>query len=296
MAKKILIVGGTGFVGGNIAVLARKKWQVYAFTRRSHLKLDGLDIRSIDITRREELMRAMDQIKPEAVVNAAAVSNIDFAEIDRERTRQVNVAGAQNIAEACRDLNARYVFFSSDAVFSGSADIYYEQDPPDPVNFYGRTKAEAEQAVLSIHPDTAVIRISLVMGYPVAGGNAFFIPLEKSLGEGEELLFPTYEYRTPVDVLTLAESVLELAENDFQGILHIGATNSINRYDLARQVAAEMGYDPDLVKPKESSAPVPGRAPRHRNGIICVNKAQKLLRTRMLTVEQGVRRAVKERL
>lgn len=296
MTKKILVVGGLGFVGGVISTLARRNWQVHIFDSESSYDIKQATIRKVDITDRQAVLTAMEEIGIEAAINVAAVSNIDFAEKNQELTRNINVVGAANIAEGCRLAGAKYIYFSSDAVFDGTKDMYYEEDPPNPVNYYGRSKAEAEKMVRDGNPNTVVIRISLVMGYPVTGGNAFFPPLEQKLKNGENVTFPTDEARTPVDVLTLAESVLELAENDYQGILHIGATDSITRYELACKVAAEMGYNPELVKPKEPSAPVPGRAPRHRNGIICVKKAQNLLRTPMLPVDRGIRRAVEERL
>jgi dTDP-4-dehydrorhamnose reductase len=296
MMKKILVVGGLGFVGGVISTLARRSWQVYIFDTESRYSLEGTSVMNIDITDRQAVLAAMERIEVHGAINVAAVSNIDFAEKNQELTRSINVTGATNIAEGCRILGAKYIHFSSDAVFDGTREMYYEEDPPNPVNCYGRSKAEAEEMVLETNPNSVVIRISLVMGYPVTGGNAFFPPLEQKLKNNEEVSFPTDEVRTPVDVLTLAESVLELAENDYQGILHVGATDSVTRYELACKVAKEMGYDSALVKPKESSAAVPGRAPRHRNGIICVKKAQSLLGTPMLPVEQGIRRAVKERL
>ncbi|UCF97524.1 MAG: NAD(P)-dependent oxidoreductase [Spirochaetaceae bacterium] len=294
--KKLLVVGGLGFVGGVISTLARRNWQVHIFDTESRYDIEGASTRNVDITDRQAVLKAMEQIKIDAAINVAAVSNIDFAEKNQELTRNINVVGATNIAEGCRHSGAKYIYFSSDAVFDGSKNMYYEEDPTNPVNYYGRSKAEAEMAVTEANPDTVVIRISLVMGYPVTGGNAFFLPLEDNLRSGKEVTFPTDEIRTPVDVLTLAESVLELVENEYRGVLHIGATDSITRYELACMVASEMGYDSALVRPKSTVAPVPGRAPRHRNGIICVAKAQSLLRTQMLPVELGVRRAVRDKL
>ena len=294
--KKLLVVGGLGFVGGVISTLGRRDWQVHIFDTESRHKIDGATVKNVNITDRQAVLRAMEPIGIDAAVNVAAVSNIDFAEKNQQLTRNINVLGAVNIAEGCRQAGAKYIHFSSDAVFDGTKAMYYEEDPPNPVNYYGKSKAEAEKAVAAVNPDTVVIRISLVMGYPVTGGNAFFLPLEENLRSGKEVSFPTDELRTPVDVLTLAEAVLELTQSSYRGILHIGATDSISRYELARLVAAEMGYDSALVKPKETAAPIPERAPRHRNGIICVDRARSLLQTRMLPAEQGVRRAVRDRL
>ena len=236
----------------------------------------------------------MNQVKPQFVVNAAAVSNIDFAEKNRELARDVNVAGAAYLAEGCMLHDAKYLYFSSDAVFDGTEEYYGEDDAPKLVNYYGETKAEADHVVLSTWSRTVVVRVSLVLGYPVTGGNAFYLSLEKHLKSGDKPAFSTEEYRTPVDVLTLSESVLEFADNDYQGIIHIGSTESINRYELARKVAVAMGYDAGMIKPKKEETGS-DRAPRHRRGIISVEKAGAVLKTGMLDIDATIRRSVDER-
>lgn len=293
--KRVLIVGGTGFIGGNIAKLSREQSRVFVFGHTNLHEFDRIDHKRVDITSREELLAAMDEVAPEVVVNAAAISKIDFVEKNQDLAWKVNVLGAEHVAEGCKANNAKYIFFSSDAVFDGTAELYSEQDAPNPVNFYGKTKAEAERRALSIHPDSVVIRISLVLGYPVTGGNALYLSLEDHLRRGEGIAVPTQEVRTPVDVLTLCESALELAENDYTGIIHIGSTESISRYHLVRKVAQAMGCQPDLIKPQEAGQ-FADRAPRHRNGVISVQVAQQFLHTEMLDVERSIRRSIDERL
>jgi dTDP-4-dehydrorhamnose reductase len=293
--KRVLIVGGTGFVGGNMAMLARERSEMFVFGHTDLHELDKMHCSRVDITKREELLPMIAEVAPEVVVNAAAISNIDFAEKNQGLAWKVNVLGAEHVAEGCKADNARHIFFSSDAVFDGTAGSYSEQDTPSPVNYYGKTKAAAERRVLSIYPNSVVIRISLVLGYPVTGGNALYPSLEDHLHRGEEIAVPVQEVRTPVDVLTLCESALELAENDYAGIIHIGSTESISRYDLSRKVARAMGYRPDLIKPEEAGRRT-NRAPRHRNGVISVQVAQRLLRTKMLGVDGSIRRSIDERL
>ncbi len=293
--KKLLIVGGTGFIGGNLACLARERSAVFIFGHENLCKLDGIECRAVDITNREQVLSAISEAAPQVVVNAAAISKIDFAEKNQNLAWKVNVLGAEYVAEACRANNAKCIFFSSDAVFDGTAGSYSEQDKPNPVNFYGKTKAEAERKVLSIQGNSVVARISLVLGYPVTGRDAFYLSLEDRLQRGKEIAVPAEEVRTPVDVRTLCESTLELAENNYTGIIHIGSTESIDRYNLTRKITQAMGYEPDLVKPQAAER-FSGRAPRHRNGIISVKVAQRVLRARMIDVESTVRRSIDQRV
>ncbi len=293
--RKLLVVGGAGFVGGHIVHLARGRWDVVVLDKEARPGIEPARFRAVDVTDRQEVLAVLAEEAPAAVINVAAISNIDFAEKNPELARQVNVLAAGYAAEGCRRAGARYIYFSSDAVFAGTADGYAEEDEPAPVNLYGRTKAEAERVVLRENPDTVVIRISLVLGFPLTGGNSFYVPLEESLKRGEEVAVPAEEIRTPVDVRTLAEVVLELAAGDYRGILHIGATDSVNRYELTRRIARAMGFNPALVKPKPAALAGPDRAPRHRNGIIRVAKAQRILQTRLAGVDEFVRRSAEGR-
>ena len=294
--KKIMIFGGSGFVGGNIAKIAKARgWHVCVADSLYRPGIEDADWKIVDITERDAVDKAIEEVRPDAVVTGAAVADIDKAEQEKDLAWKVNVEGAQVLAESCAGRGIKYVFFSSDAVFDGQGSLYAEEDKPNPVNYYGYTKAEAEKAVLEAYPQAVVVRISLVLGFPVTGGNSFCVALESKLKAGQEILCPTDEIRTPVDVITLSECVLELAESDFSGILHIGATGSINRYELTRKLARRMGFDESLVRPLATQQAGAGRAPRHRNGIISVTKAQKILRTKLPSSNEAIERALAER-
>jgi len=293
MTGKLMIFGGSGFVGGNLArIAAQKGWAVCIADNRPLLHAEWW---SVNVTDKDMVEKAIEAVRPTAVVNVAAVADIDLAERERDLARRVNVEGARTLAESCARWGIRYVFFSSDAVFDGNGRQYTEADRPNPVNHYGYTKWQAEQAVLQACPQAAIVRLSLVLGFPVSGGNSFLASLESKLEQGRAVVAPVDEVRTPVDVITLCECVLELCESTFTGVMHIGATDSISRYDLSRKLARRMGYSEKLVEPQTSAGGLPGRAPRHKNGIISVALAQRLLATRLLSTDDGIKRAFSER-
>jgi dTDP-4-dehydrorhamnose reductase len=294
---RLLIMGGGGFVGGNLSTLAlRRGWEVHIAdaTRREGVPGAAWHVR--ELTDGPALRELLLRLRPDAVVDLAAVADIDRAERERDLAWAVNVEAARMMAAACAELSASCLYFSSDAVFAGTAASYREEDAPGPVNWYGHTKVEGEKAVFAACPGAAVVRLSLVLGFSVTGaGNSFLAGLEAKLREGREVPSPANEVRTPIDVITLSECVLELLGLRFGGVLHIGATDSVDRYTLTRRAAELIAGRPDLVVSQESGAAAPGRAARHRNGIISVAKAQRVLATRLPSVEEALQRAVKER-
>jgi len=297
MARKLVVFGGGGFVGGNLCTVAlRRGWEVTIVDARVREGVPGARWEALDITDSSAVHELVRKLRPQAAVDLAAVAEIDRAERERELTRAVNVQAAEAIAAVCAKVEAGCLYFSSDAVFPGTGSGYREDDLLGPVNYYGRTKMEGEQAVRGAHPQAAIVRISLALGFPVTDGNSFFAALEEKLKAGQEIVAPSDEVRTPVDVLTLSECVLELLDKRFAGIIHIGSTDSVDRATLTRRAAKLMGYPAAPVRAQPSDASRPGRAPRHKNGIISVAKAQGLLATPLLNVERSIERAIHERL
>jgi dTDP-4-dehydrorhamnose reductase len=296
MSKTIALFGGGGFVGGNLARAAlRRGWTVHIV---DSLELPGVPVarwHKADITDAAAVRGLLGEIRPGAVVDLAAVADIDRAEREQDLAWAVNVEAARTIASASAALGSAFLYFSSDAVFAGTAARYTEEDPPSPVNYYGRTKAEGERAVLAAHPGAGIVRISLALGFPVTGGNSFFAALEAGLKAGKEITAPSDEVRTPVDVYTLSECVLELLGMRHAGVIHIGSTDSIDRAALTSRAAALMGFPGARIIAQPMAGSKPGRAPRHKNGIISVAKAQWLLRTPLLSAEQSIQRAIVER-
>ena len=290
--KRLLIFGASGFTGSNLALAAiRQGWETASAGRQVVDWIEGLSTYAADLAVPSSIEAVFAAFRPHAVVNCAAMANIDRVEREQELAWQVNVTGAAAIAECCARDNARCVYLSSDAVFDGCAETYSEDNPTAPLNFYGQTKVASEKQVLAACPDAAVVRVSLILGYPLRSGNSFLAMLKQKLETGEGVFAPQDEIRTPVDIHTLCAVLLELCERPISGILHIGATRAIDRLDLTRRLARELGYSTDSVRAAPSQTDA-NRAPRHKKGAISINKAQQLLQTPLPDLEDAIRYAV----
>jgi dTDP-4-dehydrorhamnose reductase len=287
--KRLLVTGYGGFVAGSLVWQASPEWEVNVFSRsKTQQEQDDFRCWQFDLCDTKTLRENFAEVKPDAVVHTAALANIDYCQSHQEEAERVNVSVTEELARLCNDHNTKLVFCSTDSIFDGEKGMYTEEDEPHAVNFYAETKTRAEEVVRKCVAQSVVARLSLVMGLPVLGaGNSFLAKMMPALEAGHEVQFPVNEIRTPVDVITLGQALLELAANDFSGTLHLAGNTCLNRYDMACQIAEFLGYSPDLVVAIDSNA-MEGRAPRPNDASLDNSKACNILDTPMQNLMDGL--------
>lgn len=228
---RILICGGSGFLGGELVRQSRASGhEVVATYRTRPGSLDGVDWRSLDVCSREDVAALVDAVRPEVVVNAA------YVQADWTTTAD----GAAHVAVAAAGAGARLVHVSSDAVFSGAAVYYDETCDPDPINPYGAAKAAAETAIKAVAPRAVIARTSLIVGDGDSGHETLIHDL--AAGRRSGVLF-TDDVRCPVHVADLAAALLELAASDRSGTHHVAGADAVSRHELGLLVARRDGLD-----------------------------------------------------
>ena len=289
MRKKLLVSGAAGFVAGSVIIQALNEWNVHALDiiefseRRSNLTFYPLDLTAFD-----QLADLYNHINPDAVIHTAALADIDYCQSNQDLAEEINVGITKNLLMLCKKNNTKFVFCSTDTVFDGEKGDYKEKDTPRPLNFYAETKVRAENLIREENANAVIARLSLVMGLPVIGsGNSFVARTIEKLIVGEKVAFPENEIRTPLDVITLGAALIELAGNDFTGTIHLAGNDRISRYEMARQIAAYLGYSPGLIIASNSNK-MPDRA-RRPNDVSLENRlAKKILKTPMLSLIDGL--------
>jgi dTDP-4-dehydrorhamnose reductase len=208
-------------------------------------------------------------LAPDVVVHTAYLQEGPDAEV-------VNVGGSEAVARAAAAVGARLVHLSSDAIFRGDLGRpLREEDPPDPVTAYGKTKARAEEVVRARHPAAVLVRTSLLYGGPGhAPSKHEEVALAAARGESEMGFF-TNEIRSPVQVGDLARAVLELTRMDVSGPLHVAGSDPLSRHAFAQLVAASRGADSEVVG---TAVAGPGRP---RDCPLDSGRARSLLATRL---------------
>lgn len=286
---RILVTGATGFVAGSILHFGTQEHEIHVLTRsKGIVELPNLNWHTADPRDSESIIQIFETVKPDALIHAAAIANIDHCENNQEEARAANITFTQILADACAEHNTRMVFVSTDNVYDGNTSPVRAEDPTEPVNFYGRTKVEAEQVVRNTVSNHAIARLALVMGFPIiGGGNSFLMRMIEQWEAGESVGVPDNEIRSPIDVVTAGKALLELATHEFQGTLLLGGSQGLNRIELVRQVAEHFGYSPDQVRPFDPTQ-IPGRADRPLSVIFDVEPSREILSTPLVDVAGAV--------
>jgi dTDP-4-dehydrorhamnose reductase len=285
--QRILVIGAKGFLGTYAAQVAGDTFDVVRADRSGtgqprSIELDIADACSVE--------RAFRLIEPDCVLLLAAMSDIDRCERMPEEAFAVNARGAENIANACARTKSRLLFTSTAAVFDGRKRGYCEEDAVAPLSVYGKTKAWAEDVVKALVPSAVIIRFALVLGFArKSGTNAMLDSVMGKWKAGEPVSFSTRETRNPIDAASLARLMISmLADREVSGLFHVGASDSVSRYELGKRLAARAGVPIDLVQPQDD--PPPGRAPRGDNHFLLTEKIQRAFNFKVETCDQVIER------
>ena len=246
-----MITGAGGQVGRLLADAARGRgFDVTALTRAD-----------LDIT---DAAAVRGHLRPDdLVVNCAAFTNVDAAEAEPAAAHAINAVGPGVLAAACGSVGAGLVHISTDYVFPGEAGRTYDVgDPTGPVGVYGATKLAGEQAVLEVLAEAYVVRTSWVY---TGGDGSDFVAVMRRLATTTDRVLEVVDDQTgsPTYARDLVSALLEIAAGGVRGpILHAANAGAVSRYEQARAVFAELGADPERVRPVGTDAvPRPARRP-----------------------------------
>lgn len=284
---KLLVTGASGLLGTRICQIGSKQnYRVYS-VHSQHVPQSGTPIK-LDITDGIAVKKAFAKIRPDAVVHAAALSDVDKCEREKELAWKINAEATSTIAQLCHTHNCFLVYVSTDYVFNGEQGNYKETDPTDPIDYYGLTKLKGEEHVKQSDTQHCIARTSVIYGSnPAAGKANFALWVIEKLKKQEETKTATDQWNSPTLNTNLADMILEIVEKGLAGTFHLAGATRLSRYEFAQKIAQTFNLDSNLLKPV-SSKEMPWFAKRPRDSSLNIDKPNQTLTNKPLHISEAL--------
>ncbi|MEZ0394093.1 MAG: dTDP-4-dehydrorhamnose reductase [Desulfurococcaceae archaeon] len=261
----MFVTGATGLLGFSLVEeLVARGYKVYATHHRAGpLGMGDVSWIYVDLGDPDTIIAAVREASPDVVVHAAAYTDVDGCELNKEQAYRINYEATRAVAAAAQREGSGLIYISTDYVFDGLRGMYREGDVPNPVNYYGLTKLLGEVAVASSLPNRSlIVRVSGLYGYSPTGKKNFGMAALERLMKGEPVNAFHDQYLSPTYTYHLAKSIAKAIEKGLTGLVHV-AGDRASRYEFALMLAEALGADRSLVNAVSlESARLPARRPR----------------------------------
>jgi dTDP-4-dehydrorhamnose reductase len=244
-----LVTGAAGFLGMNVGVALRGRVDGVGVVRQ-HTMASPFD-REVCLELRDAtaIAERVREIRPDVIFHAAAVSGHETCERNPEEAYAVNVTATKAIAQAAAEIDARMVYISTDAVFSGAHGNYSEADEPEPFSLYGETKLAGEHAVLEAGSRGLVVRTNF-FGWSSSGRRSVLEFFVNSLRDGQDVQgYPDFIV-TSIYVQSLVDAVWQMVNSGLTGLIHVASSDAVSKHDFGVAVAEQFGFDASLISPR----------------------------------------------
>jgi len=283
--RKVLVTGASGLLGARLADFLSNTYEVVSTHRTQAIQ--GSSVR-MDVTDRDAVLKVLSRFSPGVVVHAAAETNVDRCETNKDAAWKVNVDGTRNVAMGCARIGVKLVYVSTDYVFDGKKGLYVEDDRPNPVNYYGLTKLKAEESVEEICSDFVIARPSVLYGWHRKKLN-FATWVIDSLRNGRGISVVKDHYNSPTLVDELAEVVLTILQRGLTGVYHTAGAEKVSRYEFAVNIADMFELDKSLITPVKMSELNVWQAKRPRDSSLCIDKLRGMAGVQPLPLDEALK-------
>lgn len=293
---KVLVTGANGLLGQHLVMQLLEKGFTVTATGRGEDRLQPkgrggqYTYHTLDVSDVSDVQEVMDLVKPDVVVHAAAMTQVDECELAPEQCEKINVTGTSFIVADAELYSSHFIYISTDFVFDGEQGNYKEEDDLKPISYYGFTKMQAEAITETSSIPWAIVRTCLVYGDTIEGTRSNIISwVKNSLEQGKDIKVVSDQWRTPTFVEDLARGIVLIIEKKATGIYHISGKDLLTPYDIALQTADLLQLDKSrITKVDASTFKQPGKRPP-KTGFI-IEKARKELGFEPVTFQEGLKK------
>jgi dTDP-4-dehydrorhamnose reductase len=286
MHSSVLVTGGSGLLGGNLATLMADKFSVHSIVHKHPAKFETSQVHKLDITKCNDIVYLVEKIKPAYIIHTAALTNVDYCEVNKDEAWLLNVEGTRNIIHAAEKTKSKLIYISTDSVFDGKKGMYTEEDSLNPLNFYAFTKFEGEKLLRKSNLSFVIIRTN-IYGWNMQKKLSLAEWMFSSLRENRKLTLFYDVFFTPILVNNLSDVIMEILEKDICGVFHIAGSERCSKFQFGLSLAQIFDLDTNLIEPISLSNKPP-IAKRPLDSSLCTKKIASKIKTKLLNVKEGL--------
>lgn len=246
MKKRYLITGGSGLLATCWAYERGSKDQIFLVKHATDIEIENVDVIEVNIECIDDIRRTLEKLQIDVCVHAAAMTNVETCEQNPLLAHHVNVQLAANMAKACSESDVTFVHISTDHLFAGSRSFVTEDEKPEPLNVYAKTKAEAEIEVLKNNAQALVIRTNF-FGWGPPHRQSFSDWIINSLRSNTPINLYSDVYFTPILATELVNIIIELIDLGSRGIFNAVGQTRLSKLEFGLLLADEFGLDASLI-------------------------------------------------
>ena len=281
MLKKICVVGASGLVGLNL-IKKIHGFDIIGSYNKTPVNLENIQLFQLDVTKHENCEQIL-KFHPDFIINATAISDVDYCEKFKDRAYSVNVLGTKNLVKIAKKLECKLIQISTDGIFSGKNESYIEDDLANPVNYYGQTKLDSENEVKTLN-DYLICRTNLLYGYVsentlnkrsnYSKPTNFVLWVLSELKKTNHIQIVNDQFSNPTLVDNLSKIIESCLKKNLVGTFHTTDMSCISRFEFAKKIALKFGYSESLIS-EISSGELNQFAPRPTKTCLDCSKIQK---------------------
>ncbi len=245
--RRILVVGAKGMLGRD---LVKVLYSTFRTDKHSNWEVLEWDIDEIDIREEKRTVTKIESFRPEIVINVAGYTDVDGCELNEEKAFAVNAEGMKHVALGALRCRAKVVYLSTDYIFDGKKrEPYLEDDPPNPLSVYGRSKWKGEQYVRELVEDALIVRTQWLYG---RNGNNFVTSILRQVREKKVLSIVNDQIGSPTYTVDLSEAISVLLQYDARGVFHVANSDLCTWYTFGQAILKLSGMERVKVIPISS--------------------------------------------
>ncbi len=282
---KFLVTGSSGLIGSQVVKDLEKQNHTVYSCYHDEKPAHGTPLQ-LDLTDQNKIIQTLQETKPDKIIHLAAMTNVDLCETEKELATQINVKATETIAKQASKQNTFFLYVSTDYIFDGIQGMRKEDDTPNPLGFYGKSKLEGELSLNNMASSWCIARTSTPFGIHDKK-KSFPLWVKENLELKKEIPVLVDQFTSPTYVPNLSKMLIEVATRQITGVIHLAGATRISRYDLAELVSEKINLEKKLLIPTKTDE-MNWKAQRPKDSSLDVSLASEILNEKPQKIEQSL--------